>query len=81
MRGGIVLALTILAAPIAVQGGVITDSDIIPASASEIQPSKGLLDFDLLDGGTCLEGNQYGTFHADDASDGAARLTRTGEER
>jgi hypothetical protein len=76
MRGGVVLALSVLAASIAVQGDVTTPFDIVPTSNNKIQPGNGLLDFYLLDGATSLEENQYGTFDAD----GAACLTRMGEE-
>lgn len=76
MRRGVVLALFVLAAPIAVQGDVITHFDLVPTSDNEIQSGNRLLDFYLLDGATSIEENQYGTFDAD----GAARLTRMGEE-
>ncbi|UCF32695.1 MAG: hypothetical protein JSV78_10215 [Phycisphaerales bacterium] len=76
MRGGVALALFVLAALIAVQDGATPALDLIPTSGNEIQSGNGLLDFYLLDGVTSLEENQYGTFDAD----GAARLTRMGEE-
>jgi hypothetical protein len=76
MRGGVALALFVLAAPIAVQDDVAPAFDFIPISGTEIQSGNELLDFCLLDGATFLEENQYGTFDAD----GAARLTRMGEE-